>query len=187
MNTKFALSFVAVSVICGSALTIIGCETQPKVTPDHNNNTSYIQSTLLSLAAFNGAESNYVLKPDGARTRHNENNDGMSVTFLNNVNTAKLSVIQNKTWKLGNLPAHNLALDVKNLSQGSTHLYVQIENAQGKSQRHSISLKEGYQGTIFVPLSGKEAKTETGFWGDAPIWPKAGNMMVWRSWRSDQG
>ncbi|WP_338027352.1 agarase [Colwellia maritima] len=34
-------------------------------------------------------------------------------------------------------------------------------------------------------MTGKEAETEAGLWGDAPPWQTKNKLMIWRSWRSD--
>ncbi len=89
-----------------------------------------------------------------------------------------------EAWDLTTLTPHNLAFDVSIHTQDSVQLYLSVENPDGKIQSRSISLLPDYEGTVYFPLSGKEAETEVGFWGDVPPWNTEDNFMVWRSWRA---
>ncbi|GAB5379479.1 MAG: beta-galactosidase [Aliiglaciecola sp.] len=91
-----------------------------------------------------------------------------------------------KPWDLSALAPHNLAFDVTIHTQDSVQLYLSVENPDGKIQSRSISLLPGYDGTVYFPLSGIEAETEAGFWGDVPPWETQDSFMIWRSWRASQ-
>lgn len=115
-----------------------------------------------------------------------EDNNAIKVTFKASENISKLSITPPTPWQLSELPDHNIAFDVKNLSPHSSHVYMVLLNPKGENQRRSIALPKGFDGTVYFPISGKEAETDTGFWGDAPAWQTADQFMVWRSWRASQ-
>jgi agarase len=47
-----------------------------------------------------------------------------------------------------------------------------------------VSIPANYEGTIYFPLTGEQASTKAGFWGDALPWQTDDILMIWRSWRS---
>ena len=110
----------------------------------------------------------------------------LKITFSASENISKLRIQPELPWSLTGLAEHNLAFEVKNISKNSTHFYLLVENQNGEYQSRSIAIPENYDGTVYLPLKGREAETETGFWGDAPPWQTKDNLMVWRSWRSEQ-
>lgn len=112
-------------------------------------------------------------------------NESLIINFKASENISTVRIEPASPWLLSNLPEHNLAFDVKNLSAHSSHFYLLLENQDGEAQSRSIAIPEGYQGTVYFPLSGKEAETEAGFWGDQPPWQTKDQLMIWRSWRHD--
>lgn len=181
-------SYTLIFSITAALLLLAGCNgkntlsNEEKVTSDLKISQS---KTLLILHPLNDAESENLLA-EGVNTQSVSEPQALKVVFPSSQSISALSVVPDDVWDLSALPPHNIAFEAKNLSDESVHLYLRIENADGKSQKHSYSMPVGYDGTIFVPIKGLEAETETGFWGDLPIWPQIGDMMVWRSWRSAQ-
>jgi agarase len=165
-------------------LVIFGCLFLWSCQDDSSVTANTEKDVLLPLASFTSTLSTSYTT-DGVDTRYNPDTNKLALSFSESKSIPVMSIAPTQPWDLSELPAHNIALDVTNLSDESVHLYMSLHNPQDKSQRRSLSIPVGFSGTIFVPLSGKEAETETGFWGDAPIWPELGTMMVWRSWRSE--
>ncbi|MBU3005375.1 agarase [Paraglaciecola arctica] len=108
----------------------------------------------------------------------------LSVEFSPQHNISQLRIEALEPWDTSVFKQANLALDVENRSQESIHVYLALENQQGQSRRYSVSLPKAYKGTVYLPLSGVEADTDAGLWGDVPPWNTQDRMFVWRSWRS---
>lgn len=168
------------------AFALTACVENDSTTNNTQEDDSSTDAMLIKLVSFSQDGPSQNIQSSGVSKEYDAEQEAMTLTFSTEMNSPTVSILPAKPWDLSSLPAHNIALDVKNLSSQSTHLYLRMTNPNGKAQKRSISLPEGYEGTIFVPLSGKEALTETGLWGDAPVWPEIGDMMVWRSWRSEQ-
>ena len=113
-------------------------------------------------------------------------NDKLVINFQEKSNISEVKIKPNSTWQLSNLPHYNLAFNVTNLSPDSTHFYLSVENKTGNLQSRSIAIPGDFDGTVYFPLTGKEAETEAGFWGDMPPWHTQDLLMIWRSWRSEQ-
>mgnify|MGYP005984874521 CR=1 FL=1 len=108
----------------------------------------------------------------------------MNIKFSADTNISTLKLEPDTSWDLTSLSDYNLAFDVKNLQDKSIHFYLSIESATGAYQSRSVSIPSNYQGTIYVPLTGEQADTKAGFWGDALPWKTEDVLMIWRSWRS---
>jgi hypothetical protein len=108
----------------------------------------------------------------------------LAVEFSPQHNISKLRIQPEETWNLSSFKQANLALDVENTGATSIQMYLSVENEKGNSRRYSVSLASNFKGTLYVPVSGVEADTDTGLWGDAPPWETEDKMLVWRSWRS---
>ena len=108
----------------------------------------------------------------------------LAVEFSPQHNISELRIQPAQPWNLSPFKQANLALDVENTGATSIQMYLSIENNQGQSRRYSVSLASDFKGTVYVPVSGKEADTDSGLWGDAPPWTTEDKMLVWRSWRS---
>ena len=111
-------------------------------------------------------------------------NKQVAVEFAKTGNISTLRVEPPKPWDLSQYENYNIAFDVENTSAESIHLYLSLENPNGEVQSHSISLAKGYKGTVYFPLDGIEAETDSGMWGDVPPWTSKDDLMVWRSWRN---
>ncbi|GGA81522.1 hydrolase [Neiella marina] len=109
----------------------------------------------------------------------------LQLDFASDHNIPELLIAPPKAWSLSQYGNYNLAFDVANNSTISTHLYLNLINPEGKAISKSIALAPGFDGTVYIPLTGVEAETEAGFWGDVPAWHSEDKQMVWRSWRSD--
>ncbi|ABG41153.1 Agarase [Paraglaciecola sp. T6c] len=107
----------------------------------------------------------------------------LAVEFAKTGNISTLRVEPPKPWDLREYENYNIAFDVQNTSPDSVHLYLSLENVNGQIQSHSISLAPNYKGTVYFPLDGIEAETDSGMWGDVPHWQTQDDLMVWRSWR----
>ncbi|QHJ13948.1 hypothetical protein FX988_04229 [Paraglaciecola mesophila] len=110
-------------------------------------------------------------------------NKQLAVEFESAGNISTLRVEPPTPWNLSEYENYNIAFDVQNTSQSSVHLYLSLENTQGQIQSHSIALAPDYSGTVYFPLDGIEAETDSGMWGDVPHWQTQDDLMVWRSWR----
>ncbi len=191
MFYKISKLSLSVGLICGSALFLSACQNETGSNTQRQNDSenaaiAVYDEALTDLISFTESGTKHDVTLDGVTTSFQDASNKMQVIFSKDTSIPTMSITPDAPWDLSALPAHNIALDVKNLSNGSAHLYMALVNPKGKNQRRSLSIPKGFEGTIFVPLTGKEAETETGFWGDAPVWPDAGTMMVWRSWRSEQ-
>ena len=111
-------------------------------------------------------------------------NKQLAVEFAKTGNISTLRVEPPKPWDFSQYQNYNIAFDVQNTSAESIHLYLSLENLKGQVQSHSISLAKGYKGTVYFPLDGIEAETDSGMWGDVPPWTSKDDLMVWRSWRN---
>ncbi|WP_158638056.1 agarase [Shewanella donghaensis] len=110
-------------------------------------------------------------------------NTQLAVNFSNESNIAELAITPDKPWHLASYDNVNMAFDVKNTSDNSIQLYLNIANPEGQYQSRSISLPVNYEGTVYFPLAGIEAATDAGLWGDIQPWDTDDKMMIWRSWR----
>ncbi|MFC3120678.1 agarase [Agaribacter flavus] len=178
-----------ISLILSSTLLISACQNEANLANEQENVQTNeaiagTEQVLTDLITFSEEALAHKVDLDGIETQYLDSKNKLQVIFSKDASIPTMRIEPDSPWDLSNLPAHNIAIDVKNVSESSAHLYLSLENPEGKSQRHSLSLAKGFEGTIFVPITGMEAETETGLWGDAPIWPDAGTMMVWRSWRS---
>ncbi len=115
-----------------------------------------------------------------------DENKFLNVSFLSSANYSTVEIKPENPWDLTKFDNYNLAFEVKNNGQDSVHLYLDVVNTSGKHQRRSISLAQGFAGTVYFPLAGKEAETNAGLWGDAPPWKTKDTLMIWRSWRNDK-
>lgn len=179
------------TLVIGFAVVLIlltGCngkDTQTNEDLITSSSRESLSKTLMTLHPLNDTASENLLI-EGVDAQPLSKQQALKVVFPASQSIPTLSVVAKDVWDLSTLPPHNIAFEARNLSDESVHLYLRIENPDGKSQKHSYSIPVGYDGTLFVPIKGIEAETETGFWGDLPIWPQIGDMMVWRSWRSAQ-
>ncbi|WP_096739512.1 agarase [Pseudoalteromonas atlantica] len=115
------------------------------------------------------------------------NNKQLALNFSAQGNISELKIAPPSPWDVSAYNNYNLAFDIQNTSSDSIHVYLSLENPHGQLQSRSVSLPANYQGTVYFPLAGKEAQTNTGMWGDAPPWQTKDRLMVWRSWRDDGG
>ncbi|ARD22210.1 agarase [Shewanella japonica] len=157
-------------------------------TQNHQTDDVFADEVVLKhLVDFNNDEQLSWLKLTDTQTAvvHNSSNNSQSlkVDFPQTANIPKLTIKPDSPWNVAEFPRANLALNVTNTSDESIQLYVDITNPLGQYQSRSISLVAGYNGTIYFPLSGIEAQTDTGVWGDVIPWNTNDDMMVWRSWR----
>ena len=179
------------TLVIGFAAVLIlltGCngkDTQTNEDSITSSSRESLSKTLMTLHPLNDTASENLLI-EGVDAQPLSKQQALKVVFPASQSIPTLSVVAKDVWDLSTLPPHNIAFEARNLSDESVHLYLRIENPDGKSQKHSYSIPVGYDGTLFVPIKGIEAETETGFWGDLPVWPQIGDMMVWRSWRSAQ-
>lgn len=111
-------------------------------------------------------------------------NTQLAVEFSKAGNISTLRIEPPKPWDLSEYKDYNIAFDVQNTGADSVHLYLSLENPKGDVQSHSISLAAGYKGTVYFPVDGVEAQTDSGMWGDVPPWQSRDDLMVWRSWRN---
>ncbi len=123
-------------------------------------------------------EARFELKPSSGHTQ-------LTMTFSPDVNTSRVHITPPNGWDLSAHPESHIAFEVENHEDVSTHFYVMNKDPQGNSQARSLSLPAHYKGTVYIPLRGKQAETDIGFWGDAEPWETSEKMMIWRSWRGE--
>ncbi|WP_299570882.1 beta-galactosidase [uncultured Shewanella sp.] len=141
-------------------------------------------SPLLSLIDFSMPKQQQWIQQISANSQVED--DKLSILFSDKHNISAVTITPDNAWDLSDFSRYNLAFDVVNPQDKSVHFYLALENDSGESQSRSISIKPNYTGTVFFPLDGVEAETETGFWGDAKPWDTQDLLMVWRSWRDDK-
>ncbi|MFC7292748.1 agarase [Hirschia litorea] len=115
-----------------------------------------------------------------------DGNQKIALSFSPEINTDTVSIKPDSPWDLQNFSDHNIAFDVQNLATTSTQLYVNLEDVAGAGESRSISLPAGFDGTVFFPITGPEARSEDGLWGVPTPWETQDSMMVWRSKKKDQ-
>ncbi|WP_240922907.1 beta-galactosidase [Pseudoalteromonas sp. Z1A6] len=144
------------------------------ITPLMNFNDSSVQSW------FKHSDTNTsIIKTDQATK--------LAIDFSSKGNISELKITPSKAWDLSTYKNYNVALNVENTANTSIQLYLSIENKNGELQSRSVSLPANYNGTVYFPLDGVEANTNTGMWADAPPWETKDRLLVWRSWRDDGG
>ena len=112
-------------------------------------------------------------------------NKALKLTFSSRVNTDNVPITPDDPWDLTSFQDHNIALDVKNLSQASTQFYVALEDSEGNREQRSLSLPANFDGTVFFPITGPEARKIVGLWGNPPVWETDELQMDWRSKKKD--
>lgn len=178
------------AIMLALAASVAGCNQQePKanesdVQVEQSNDVFANESVLLNLLPLANESTQQWLSSDSAKFDVSEST--LIVNFQKSENISQLDVTPDSPWHLKELPEHNIAFNVKNLSPESVHFYLALANETGAYQSRSIAIPANYNGTVYFPLTGKEAQTETGFWGDMPPWQTSDDLMIWRSWRSAQ-
>ncbi|NVK26092.1 MAG: beta-galactosidase [Gammaproteobacteria bacterium] len=180
------ISYHLIACALATSLAVTGCgESNSGATPPTSLKDVFVNETVLAtLLSANNEQSTSWFKEESAKLLDTSNNS-FTVQFKASENISKLRIEPESDWNLTHLPAHNIAFDVKNLSNDSSHFYLLVENQNGEYQSRSIAIPKDFEGTIYFPLTGKEAETEAGFWGDAPPWQTEDTLMIWRSWRAD--
>lgn len=144
---------------------------------------------LGQLVEFDLAEHRQWLAPTDAFVQFTDapekNSSELEIEFSPKVNRSLVRIEPSQAWDLSAFPESHIAFDVQNLSDRSTHFYLDNEDSAGHYQSRSLSLPAGYSGTVYVPLLGEQAETDIGFWGDLEPWPSNEKMMIWRSWRGE--
>ena len=173
------------SLVIGTAAFTAGCN---QTSSSQSSNAElprdvFAQENVLKKLVGNNKAKPVELLTSDVNSRHE---DGVyQLVFSKEASIPTVRFKPDTPWDMSSMTDYNLAFDVSIESQNSVQLYLSVENTEGKIQSRSISLMPGYSGTVYFPLSGKEAETEAGFWGDAPPWETNDQLMVWRSWRSD--
>lgn len=110
--------------------------------------------------------------------------DAMKIKFSAQENISALDVRKPAAFNSADFGNHNIAFEVENLNQESTHLYVALESTDGAIDNRSISLPGGFVGTLYLALSGPAADAQPGVWGRPAPWASDEKQLVWRSTRS---
>jgi hypothetical protein len=150
---------------------------KPVLQPNTNN-------VLLDLVDFSSVEQQAWVKNTASQTE--VTNNKLKILFSAQHNISTTTIKPEKSWNLSTLSRYNLAFNVTNPQDKSVHFYLSVENNAAEYQSRSISIAPNYKGTVYFPLDGVEANSETGLWGDAPPWKTDDLLMVWRSWRADK-
>lgn len=188
-NKRFTRLFCCVASLISIAL-ITGCKDETRsnqstqATAELTTDVFASETVLTSLLDLTSKAQHQWLS-QGSASASVLNNQQLNIKFNADENISTLRIQPDTPWLLSDFSNYNLAFDVKNLSKNSTHFYLLVENERGDYQSRSIAIPENFKGTIYFPLTGQEAETETGFWGDMPPWQTEDRLMVWRSWRSD--
>lgn len=122
---------------------------------------------------------------DGTQPFNIDTNDALfGVVFPATEHQPTIRLKGDGIWDFAQYDDANLALEVYNPESVSVHLYLDLVNDKKVLQSHSVSIPAHYQGRIFFPLTGVEAQTDLGFWGDAPSFNIKNELrMIWRSWK----
>jgi len=112
-------------------------------------------------------------------------NKRLALHLSSESNTDQVPIIPAQAWDVSKFQDHNIAFDVKNLSDLSTQLYVILEDPDGNRESRSISLPVGFDGIVYFPITGLEARQDVGMWGTPPVWQGDDLQMVWRSTRKN--
>jgi len=170
---------------------LAGCENNQSPSENVDSNKVFVdvfadEQSLLTLYDAGNAEQQKRLSMSDATSAliGKDSEAKLAVEFSPLHNISQLRIQPEHPWNISGFEQANLALDVANIGPTSIQMYLSIENMDGKSRRYSVSLASDYKGTIYVPVSGVEADTDTGLWGDTPPWTTQDKMLVWRSWRS---
>lgn len=144
---------------------------------------------LENLVDFDSSEQRSWLSTSGAKAhwQQNKQNHQLTIEFSKDDGISEVSITPTTPWALTHISDYNLAVDVANPGDESVHLYLSIENLQENYQSRSLALPPGFSGTLYFPITGEVAETETGLWGEAPLWPSNDQLMIWRSWRGSWG
>ncbi|MBU2918825.1 agarase [Psychrosphaera sp. F3M07] len=185
MNNKSTVVNGLVIIGLSSLLLLFGCTNNQMSVSSTKSDAFTTETELLSMLPQQTDILEKWLSNDSAKAKVNRDKE-IYIDFYASQNMSTLTIKPDTPWKLSELPDHNLAFEVENISAFSTHFYLLLENNQGESQSRSISIPANYVGTLYFPLSGKEAETEAGFWGDLPPWKTQDQLMIWRSWRAEQ-
>lgn len=148
------------------------------------------EKVLQSLVNFDSTEQKAWIESTTARhtlADTGRQNTVMQAYFSAEEGISKISIKPETPWQINAEKKVNLAFDVSNLGDDTAQLYLSIENLQGNYQSRSVALEKGFSGTVYFPVTGIEAETETGLWGEAPPWSTSNVLMIWRSWRKDWG
>ncbi|WP_394174107.1 agarase [Thalassotalea litorea] len=151
---------------------------------DKNADVFLQEQVLLDLLGPDDAGNVPDISAETAKISQQQNQ--LEIEFKASEHISAVTLTPQSPWQLSVLPAHNLAFDVTNTGTESIHFYLEIANPDEDVQKRSISIPVGFSGTVYFPLSGKEALTDTGMWGDAPPWKTEDQLMIWRSWRASQ-
>ncbi|MCL1065647.1 beta-galactosidase [Shewanella olleyana] len=182
-------------LVLSSAIAIAGCSEQAKVkqptltvttitTDNIEEDVSTLAPSLITtLVSFDSQEQQSWVQNKSASSKVNQNQLDIEFSAQHNIST--VSIVPEQPWNLSQYSQYNLAFNVVNPQDKSVHFYLSVENLQGEYQSRSVSIEPLYKGTVFFPLDGIEADTETGLWGDAKPWETDDLLMVWRSWRAD--
>lgn len=180
MNTRLKSLSVLVS-ICYVSLFLGGCDSSVSNQNPQPVSTETIPSTSEHLLySFDNATMNSPIL-DGASV--NTAGSKLNVTFPRDQHMPALSFEVSDELGFAEFKNGNLAFDVVNANGESVHLYVNLMHGDEVLQSHSVSIPDGYEGTVFFPFSGPEASADIGFWGDPPSWSSDELRMIWRSWK----
>lgn len=112
-----------------------------------------------------------------------DNESVLALTFPSNEHMPSLVLSNPSSWDFTSYPESNLAFNVQNTSDTSVHLYVDLLDEKHVLQRHAVAIPQGFDGVMYFPVSGVEAESQIGFWGDPPSWDSDELRMIWRSWK----
>lgn len=119
---------------------------------------------------------------DGASATKFE--DKLKIQFSASENISAIDILAPTGWSSADYRDHNIAFKVENLNSESTHLYVALKSRDGAIDNRSISLPGGFNGTLYLALSGPAADAQPGIWGRPAPWGSDETQLVWRSTRS---
>ena len=179
------LKFLISTCLVITALSLTACSGSDSNMPS----TGAASSTYTLIDFDNEAALNWI-KPerDAAVSIINgeSGNKKLKLNLSSKSNTDQIPITPLNVWDISMFPDHNIAFDVKNLSDISTQLYVVLEDPQGNRESRSVSLPVGFDGTVYFPITGPEARKDVGMWGTPPLWESDDLQMVWRSTRKNQ-
>lgn len=164
----------------GLALALSACA-------DTASERGFQDSDIVLLDFENSTQNDWVSaeRQDAYRIEKGADGHHLSLSLSANANTDNIFIAPDEIWDLVDAPDHNLAFDVENLSDMSTQLYVALEDPEGARESRSISLPANYNGTVYFPITGPEARALVGMWGVPASWSSDDLKMIWRSTKKD--
>ncbi|MER2494387.1 beta-galactosidase [Catenovulum sediminis] len=173
-----------ISVVCMS-LALAACSDPGHKTENTNMLTPAKQSvttdSVLTLENFEQPDAMLQIVQEGAQSKlvSSGENTSLKITFEQSALESYVSLKPQTPWDWSTLGDINLAADIKNTSDTSIQIYVQIFNPYGAFHERSISIPAGYKGTYYGVLTGEQMTIDSGLREDPKSWETDDHKMFW--------